>query len=124
MGFDEREAHEWLCANLAPLRVRARESDWVDKLEREVQSVRDGGSAVRACRSLGYRGTTSESRGTFAGSIPLAQLGIDPVVQLGEYVCPKRRCGRRESSGSDGAEPRCALFGGVMDLRPLDEPTP
>ena len=124
MGFSERDAQEWLCTQLAPLRARAREGGWEDKLERAVRSVQEGGSAVRACRLLGYRGASDSQRGTFPGGIPLSRLGIDPVVQRGEYVCPKGSCGRRAGVKADGGEPRCALYGEVMDLRPLDEPAP
>ncbi|MEV2242091.1 hypothetical protein [Micromonospora sp. NPDC049891] len=123
MALSERDAHEWLCTQLAPLRARAREGGWEDKLERTVRTVQDGGSAVRACRLLGYRGHAESVRGTFSGGIPLARLGLDPLVRRGEYVCPKSNCGRRAGVRPDGGEPRCTLYGSVMDLQPLDEPS-
>jgi hypothetical protein len=115
--LDEPRALVLWCTSLPELRSRAVPGGWAPRLEREAGRVRDGGSAVAACRKykLGPYAAThvEETRGPLPQSgDPLPQRGIVPVrrVGRGNYRCPQGRCPREDTRDEHGHPPTCGLF--------------
>ncbi|WP_419998829.1 hypothetical protein [Streptomyces boninensis] len=114
---DEPEALTVLCGDLAALRRRAAEGLWTARLERVVQEVRDGGSAVEACTRLGLIGTVPRHERTGDDSPWPAGLGPEePPLGKGSYACPRRTCERAGQRGDNGRPPFCMIYD--LPMRP------
>jgi len=122
--MDERDASTWICMQLPELRSVANAGGWVARLDRIVRDARVSGSALDACRRLGYPSGYSPLRGQTDRFVSLADLNIDPVLVRGAYRCPKDVCDRRAGANSRGEEPRCWLYEATMDFYPSGEGSP
>lgn len=116
--LDEPRALALWCAWLPELRARAVEGFWTDRLTRAEARVREGSSAVAACRKFGLTGPSGpppSSRGEPLTPGVVVAPGLDPVpsVGRGSYTCPQRRCPRRASRDDSGRPPTCTLFDGA-----------
>jgi hypothetical protein len=118
----ERDAVAWLCSRLELLRAKADEGGWVDRLDVAVRRVRKGGSAVAACRQLGYQPVGDAVKDPIGDASSLGWLGLRSEPVDGAYICPKAHCSRREELGPGAVEPRCDLDDAVMAFRPTGAP--
>jgi hypothetical protein len=104
---DERSALAFLCANLGDLRASAERGSWSDLLDMYVDEVRDGGSALAACRDLDLLSPDETLR------TDVRVAGLPPVRLIGDYRCPRnnrqKRCTRRADRDPNGRRPLCAL---------------
>jgi hypothetical protein len=117
--LSEDDARTWLCGVLPQLRGLAARDGWADRLERIIDDIARGGSPAQACERLGFHRPAGGPRGPGNGLPSLAGLGIDGWPMRGEWACPHEQpCDLRTVAGRDGREPRCALYGGKMVLRP------
>ncbi|MFD0201093.1 MULTISPECIES: hypothetical protein [Saccharothrix] len=118
MEMDEGQALVLWCLVLPDLRRAAAAGRWSDRLERTAALVRDGGSALDACRRFdlipgddadgGTRGV-GEQPGV-AGAYPDPRGARPPGTGRGEYRCPRGVCGRYDRRDDAGRPPVCALF--------------
>ncbi|GHA16500.1 hypothetical protein GCM10010345_21720 [Streptomyces canarius] len=117
----EDQALALWCDRLPSLQTRAARAGLASRLDRDIARVRDGGSAVRACRKWlpeddepGGRTTRSWSgeTGTAFASLPggreIRRTGV------GAYACPTGACARRAGRDEQGHPPACAAFGTPM----------
>lgn len=118
--LDESQALALWCANLVVLRQRAAAGRWTARLDRAVERVRGGGSALHACEQFGLlqqktpvtnRFSYLTPRGTDDAPLVIVP-GLDPLplTGRGEYRCPRQRCSRRGERDDHGHPPTCALF--------------
>ena len=117
----EGEAYTAWCAQLPAVRVEAARSGAMARLEREIARVRDGGSAVAACRKWlsadehAWR-SWSEPAGAGMAGLPGPAQGLP--VGVGDYGCPRGRCDRRAGRDAHGHVPVCSAFDAPMTVRP------
>lgn len=113
--LDEQSALSWLCAHLPDLCSAADRDGWSPKLDKILQDVRNGRSAVAACQRLGYRDAGQSRTIDLPRLNSLGKLGIDRIPLIGEYRCPRSvgACNRRGETDEQGREPRCAWEGGT-----------
>lgn len=111
----EREVLAALCAALPALRERAEAGFWADTLDMHVAEVIGGESAVVACEQLDLTFDHDDTEGADPDT-PRSVRSDDAVADLwpapslvGDYHCPLRRCGRRDSRDDLGRPPRCWL---------------
>ncbi|MFI9006029.1 hypothetical protein ACIGNX_02190 [Actinosynnema sp. NPDC053489] len=129
---DEGGALVLWCLMLPELRRAAAAGGWADRLERTATRVREGGSALDACRrfdlipdGLGEDGIGDGGIGDGgigdggvrgieptgpANAYPDPRGPRSPAVGRGSYRCPRGRCGRRDHRDDEGRPPVCALF--------------
>ncbi|MFG1953409.1 hypothetical protein [Micromonospora sp. NPDC048830] len=104
---------DW-CALLPTLREQARSNGVLDRLDRDAERVREGGSAQRALRKWGPRDSVGNQRSwsdrTTVGLAVLPGGGRPPGAGSAEYVCPRDRCARRAHRDEHGHLPRCTAF--------------
>ncbi|SFJ30882.1 hypothetical protein [Amycolatopsis sacchari] len=106
------------CENLPRLREEAARTGAAARLDREIARVRDGGSAVSACRKwldtepAGGVRSWAEPPGAAIAGLP----GSPPVTSVGAgaYRCPRQRCSRTAGRDEHGHVPGCAAFGVPM----------
>ncbi|WP_424186692.1 hypothetical protein ACOBQX_02380 [Actinokineospora sp. G85] len=114
--LDEGQALVLWCAVLPDLRRAAVVGRWTDRLERAAVRVREGGSALDACRQFdlvdGQPGepTRNVADPGSAPAYPGARGPRPPRAGRGDYRCPRGLCARRDSRDDDGHPPMCALF--------------
>lgn len=123
---EDRSAAAWLCAALPELRAGAlgdeRVLAWIDEA---AAAVRDGASAVAACRRLGYPMRTEPEKNLsdlVPGSVVVDGFGLDTPQVQGDYHCPAGRCSRRAGPDGNGRQPSCQVDGAPMVLRAGPEP--
>ncbi|MBP2329696.1 hypothetical protein JOF56_010081 [Kibdelosporangium banguiense] len=115
-GFDEGDALILWCTRLPELRKEAMAGRWTDRLERAVVRVREGGSALDACRQfdqLDEEPEESPTRDADPGSghvYPRPRGSRPPLTGRGNYGCPRRLCARMDQRDDKGHPPVCALF--------------
>ncbi|WP_405096307.1 hypothetical protein [Micromonospora sp. NBC_01412] len=106
------------CALLPALREQARANGVLDRLDRDAERVRAGGSARQALLKWQPRDAAGELRGwadrPTAGLAGLPGLAHTPGVGAGDYTCPRDRCARRATRDEHGHPPRCPAFGTPM----------
>ena len=114
---DEGQAVVLWCLRLPGLRRAAAAGRWSDRLERTVAQVRDGGSALDACRRfdlLPVERDDTSFRGVDPADITTAfpdpRGSRPPMTGRGEYRCPRGVCGRTDRRDDEGRPPVCALF--------------
>lgn len=111
-----------LCAELPGMRQDAVTGGWSQVLDRQVEAVLAGGSAVAAWEELGVSiGKGLAIHETSRGDGAMVTIpGLDPIMMAGEYVCPrvKGRCPRRASRDGNGQPPLCGLDSAVMRFAP------
>ncbi|MEU2390167.1 hypothetical protein [Streptomyces sp. NPDC007369] len=122
-GESEAAALARWCAGLAELREQARVTGVGERLERDADRVRQGGSARRAvgkwlqgdggsagpggpARSWSDRGATAMAG--FPGS------PRTPSAGAGRYGCPSGRCDRTAGRDAQGHLPACHAYGTAM----------
>lgn len=109
------------CARLPDIREQARAYGVLDRLLRDVDRVRRGGSARAALRKWLPSGSSEVRRGwsdrplTGMTAIPGARMA--PGVGAGDYACPLDRCSRRDHRDEQGHLPWCTAFD--LPMRPL-----
>ncbi|ASO20603.1 hypothetical protein FHR81_004715 [Actinoalloteichus hoggarensis] len=114
--FDEGDALVLWCALLPDLRRAAAAGRWTDRLERAAARVRDGGTALDACRQFDLLDAadraepTRSTDGLGAAVYPTPRTPLPPRTGRGEYRCPRGRCARRDRRNDAGHPPVCALF--------------
>jgi hypothetical protein len=116
--IDEGQALVLWCLLLPDLRRAAAAGRWSDRLERAVAQVREGGSALDACRRfdlLPDEDRDETSRGPVepagvAGAYPDPRGSRPPSTGRGEYRCPRGLCGRHDRRDEQGRPPVCSLF--------------
>ncbi|MFE9746823.1 hypothetical protein ACFYOT_18125 [Saccharothrix saharensis] len=116
--LDEGQALVLWCLMLPELRRAAAAGRWSERLERTAALVRDGGSALDACRRFDLvPGADSDSsfRGIgdppgVTGAYPDPRGPRPPSTGRGEYRCPRGVCGRHDRRDDEGRPPVCALF--------------
>ncbi|ONI81451.1 hypothetical protein ALI144C_19135 [Actinosynnema sp. ALI-1.44] len=114
--FDEADALILWCTILPDLRREAMAGRWTDRLERAAVRVREGGSALDACRQFDLIDTETESTTRSGGEpgithvYPMSRSPRAPRTGRGDYSCPHRLCARRDERDDDGHPPVCALF--------------
>ena len=125
---DEGQALVLWCLLLPELRRAAAAGRWSDRLERTAARVRDGGSALDACRQFDLitdRGSDGAVRGVepagVAGAYPDPRGSRPPSTGRGEYRCPRGVCGRHDRRDEEGRPPVCALFDDEP-MRPAGSP--
>ncbi|MGW4466309.1 hypothetical protein [Micromonospora sp. NPDC004704] len=122
LASSERLALAYLCTQLPAIRDLAEAGSWSEDLEWSIDKVRDGGSALAACRELrlphGGPDPTEETRRSGAagppGSTGARLVGLPDVVLTGQYRCPSGRCARRGQRDDRGRTPVCELSGVTM----------
>jgi hypothetical protein len=116
---EEDEALALLCAYLGDLREKAKAGLWSNRLDRVVRNVREGGSAMEACRRLGLAAdddSTTRSGDTGLWRVPGLSTAALPMGK-GRYTCPRAVCQRKAGRDADGHPPRCELFERPMQPR-------
>ncbi|MCE6994979.1 hypothetical protein LZG04_09185 [Saccharothrix sp. S26] len=116
--LDEGQALVLWCLLLPELRRAAAVGGWSDRLDRAVARVRDGGSALDACRQFDLvagDGPDDAARGVGEPSVvtnayPDPRGPRPPSTGRGEYRCPRGVCGRHDRRDDEGRPPVCALF--------------
>ena len=102
------------CSLLPALREQARANGVLDRLDRDAERVRAGGSARQALLKWRPRDSDAELRGwsdrPTAGLVGLPGMARAPGVGAGEYTCPRDRCARRAARDEHGHLPRCTAF--------------
>ena len=117
-GFDEGQALVLWCTSLPDLREAAVAGRWTDRLERAAARVRDGGSAVDACRQFDLLDAEAAELTRNAGDpgaapvFPSTRGPRPPRTGRGDYRCPRGVCARRDRRDDAGHPPVCALFDG------------
>ncbi|MEH0934852.1 hypothetical protein [Micromonospora psammae] len=106
------------CTVLPALRDQARSNGVLDRLDRDADRVRAGGSARRALlkwwppeSDVHHRGWSDRPTVGLAG---LPGTSRPPGVGAGEYTCPQERCPRRGFRDEQGHPPRCTAFDAPM----------
>ena len=116
-GPTEGEAFAAWCAQLPEVRAEAVRNGATARLERDVVRVREGGSAAAACRkwlSDDDRAWRSWSEPAGVGMAGLPGPSRVPPAGVGDYRCPRNRCGRRVGRDEHGHVPVCAAFDAPM----------
>ncbi|WP_329110325.1 hypothetical protein OG792_15455 [Micromonospora sp. NBC_01699] len=122
LAVTERGALAHLCTHLPAYRDLAEAGSWSEDLDWWIGKVRDGGSAVDACRELGLLDGEADtdgavSRGPDTPSSTGGRLvGLSDVVLTGQYRCPSGRCARRGQRDDRGRTPVCELSGVTMSF--------
>ena len=106
----ELEALTVLCDHLDELKRRAEAGSWSVRLDRTVASVRDGGSALRACERLGLTGDDAGDSRSPTGPWPSGLRPEDVPIGRGRYTCPRDRCERAAGRDDTGRPPFCPVF--------------
>ncbi|WP_410652320.1 hypothetical protein [Amycolatopsis sp. cmx-4-54] len=115
-GFDEGQALVLWCTAMSDLRRAAIAGRWTARLERAASRVREGGSALDACRQFDLLDAESAEPTRSAGSpdqmpvYPSSRSPRLPRTGRGEYGCPRKLCMRHDHRDDDGHPPVCALF--------------
>jgi hypothetical protein len=115
-GFDEGQALVLWCTLLPNLHQAAVAGRWTDRLERAASRVREGGSALDACRQFDLLDAESAEPTRNVGDpgstpvYPTSRSPRPPRTGRGDYSCPRRLCARRDRRDDDGHPPVCALF--------------
>lgn len=115
----ERAVLAALCAALPALRQRAEAGFWADTLDMHVTDVLEGESAVVACEQLGLTFDADDTQRGVRSDDAVADLWPAPSL-VGDYHCPLRRCGRRDSRDDLGRPPRCWLTDDQMPFSSRD----
>jgi hypothetical protein len=115
-GFDEGHALILWCTILPDLRQQAIAGRWTDRLERAAARVREGGSALDACRQFDLIDDETVEPTRNAGDpgathvYPMPRSSRPPRTGRGTYGCPRRLCARLDERDDSGHPPVCALF--------------
>jgi hypothetical protein len=115
--LDETDALAWLCEHLPRLRVAAGNRTHLERIVTEVRDCRRTAGWARTRLGVGDPSLVSRGGGPEGDPSSLAPLNIDPVVVIGEYVCPHDRCGRLGQSDDKGREPLCHLGASPAPMR-------
>ncbi|MEU6927478.1 hypothetical protein [Streptomyces sp. NPDC046631] len=108
------------CDQLPTLLVQARQAGVLDRVERDIVRIQQGGSATRAVERWmppepgGPARSWSDRPSNAMADIP--GLRTTPGISAGQYACPRDRCERRERRDDHGHPPDCAAFG--VPMRP------
>ncbi|MFC6092237.1 hypothetical protein [Saccharothrix lopnurensis] len=129
MEIDEGQALVLWCLLLPGLRRAAATGRWSDRLERAAARVRDGGSALDACRRfelIADDDPEEPTRGVgeppgVSSAYPDPRGPRPPGTGRGDYRCPRGVCDRHDRRDEEGRPPVCALFDGEP-MRPTGSP--
>jgi hypothetical protein len=90
-------------------------------LDRDVNSVREGGSARLALRKWLPPDSAEAQRGwsdrPAAGMVAIPGASTAPGLGAGDYACPRDRCARRDHRDGQGHLPVCTAFD--LPMRPV-----
>lgn len=94
------------------LRDSAEDLSALEAIHVTLESIRAGGSALRACIRLGY--TTDSGQPVREDIAAFTGFGVEAPEIHGRYKCPSLRCLRQAEADQDGREPFCSI-----DSRPM-----
>jgi hypothetical protein len=118
----EEAATALLCEELPTLRREAAAGFWQSRLQRHLDSITQGLSAVTVCLELGLLDEGGSGRQTFRGPI-VTIPHLDAPRIIGDYACPASRCARVAHRDLRGRPPVCELTGEPMRFRAQEQPT-